>query len=113
MKEVKRLLATKELVESVSQILDVRSPFEWEDTGVIKGSKKVCIYNDDGLMNENFLNEVEAVGFDKNEPVYVICHSGVRSLAAAQILARVGFDAISLDGGVAKLGVEGYEFVGV
>ncbi|BCX79558.1 rhodanese-like domain-containing protein [Campylobacter sp. 19-13652] len=111
MKEIKRLLATKELVDSASQILDVRSPFEWDDTGVIAGCKKVSLYNDDGLMNENFVSEVDDLGFNKDEPLYVICHSGVRSQAAAQILARVGFkEPVSLDGGVAKLGVDGYEF---
>lgn len=111
MKEIKRLLVTKELISNAVQILDVRSPFEWEDTGVISGCKKVSLYNDDGVINESFVSEIESLGLDKNEPLYVICHSGVRSQTAAQILTRVGFkEPVSLDGGVAKLSIDGYKF---
>jgi len=36
---------------------------------------------------------------DRSRPVYVICASGNRSRAMADLLVRLGFDARSVDGG--------------
>ena len=36
---------------------------------------------------------------DRSRPVYVICATGNRSKAMANLLARAGFDARSVDGG--------------
>jgi len=38
---------------------------------------------------------------DKEEPVYLICHSGHRSGAIAELLADQGFDAVNVAGGTA------------
>ena len=40
-----------------------------------------------------------AAELDSSQPVYVICSSGNRSRAMADLLVRLGFDARSVDGG--------------
>lgn len=110
MQIVKKELATKELVGGIDQLLDVRASYEWHDTGVVENSKLVSLYDDSGLMNDKFVDEVLAMDFDKDKPLYIICHSSARSVTAAQILTRCGFsDAISLDGGISKLMYDGLE----
>ncbi|MBU1249875.1 MULTISPECIES: rhodanese-like domain-containing protein [Microcella] len=41
----------------------------------------------------------EADSLPRDETVYVICHSGARSLRAADYLLSVGVDAVSVAGG--------------
>lgn len=105
---VKRTEATAKIADEAT-IIDVRAPYEWEDTGVIKGSILVPLYDELGMLNENFVSAIEKEGLNKQEPIYIICHSGYRSQDAAAILTRCGYkDAISLDGGISLLMREGY-----
>ncbi|MER6591079.1 rhodanese-like domain-containing protein [Micromonospora purpureochromogenes] len=69
-------------------VVDVREPFEYVE-GHVPGARSVP------------LGQLPAVVGDlpRNRPVYVICASGNRSLAAAQFLARGGIDARSVSGG--------------
>ena len=71
-------------------VVDVREPFEYVE-GHVPGARSVP------------LGQLPAVVADlpRNRPVYVICASGNRSLAAAQFLARAGIDARSVSGGTA------------
>jgi rhodanese-related sulfurtransferase len=72
-----------------SQFIDVRTPEDYA-AGHAYRARNIPI---DQLM-EN-LGKLE-----KNEPVYLICHSGSRSKKAAQMLVDAGFpQAISVAGG--------------
>ncbi|MFW5613958.1 MAG: rhodanese-like domain-containing protein, partial [Campylobacter hyointestinalis] len=42
------------------QIIDVRTPAEWEQTGVLNGAILVTYRNSDGSINPNFVNEVKS-----------------------------------------------------
>jgi len=69
-------------------LLDVRNPQEFT---------RGCI---DGFINIPLDNLRERIGeLDSSRPVYVNCHSGMRSYVAARILMQNGFDAYNLSGG--------------
>jgi rhodanese-related sulfurtransferase len=38
--------------------------------------------------------------FNKNEPIYLLCHSGVRSAQACLYLEQQGFDSVNIIGGI-------------
>jgi len=38
--------------------------------------------------------------FDKDEPIYLFCHSGVRSAQACLYLEQQGFDSVNIIGGI-------------
>ena len=38
--------------------------------------------------------------FNKEEPVYIFCHSGVRSAQACLYLEQQGFDSVNIIGGI-------------
>jgi rhodanese-related sulfurtransferase len=72
------------------QLVDVREPREWAN-GRVPGSVHVPL----GQLS------VRAGELDKHVPVIAICHSGVRSLAAADTLLDLGFGNVaSLSGGM-------------
>ncbi|MFN8344713.1 MAG: rhodanese-like domain-containing protein [Spirosomataceae bacterium] len=74
-----------------AQLLDVRTPKEWE-AGKINSSK--CV----NFMDADFKQQVEKL--DKNKPVFVYCAAGGRSTKASQILKESGFKLIyNLQGG--------------
>lgn len=69
-------------------VVDVREPFEYADAHV-PGARLVPL----GQIPHH------ADELPKDEPVYVICASGNRSLTAAAYLRRAGVDARSVAGG--------------
>jgi rhodanese-related sulfurtransferase len=74
------------------QLLDVREMDEWQ-AGHIQGSVHIPLAEVSSRIAD----------LDHETPVIAICHSGVRSLYAADILQRAGFrDARSLAGGIAS-----------
>lgn len=85
------------------QIIDVRTPAEWEQTGVLNGAILVTYRNSDGSINPNFVNEVKSK-IDPNKKVAVICRSGARSKVASTLLDENGVDGvINLGGGMNKV----------
>ena len=91
---------------AAAQIVDVREPEEWAETGVPQGAVLIP------------LAEVESRApseLDTGSPVYVICRSGNRSRTASEILVGLGFTEVyNVDGGVtawldAGLPVETYQ----
>jgi len=88
--------------EAPSLLIDVRTPQEYSSPhGHIKGSKLLplgeLMYNMDAL--ENY----------KDEEIVVICHSGSRSMMAAQLLAQAGYkDLRNLIGGMMMWNRKGY-----
>ncbi len=78
--------------DAEAQLLDVREPDEWADTGVPQGAVLIP------------LAEVEsraAAELAPDKPVYVICRSGNRSQVASETLVGLGYTQVyNVDGGV-------------
>lgn len=84
--------------EPGAALVDVRTRAEWSyvglpDLGEI--GKKVVLVEwqtyPDGAVNERFTADLEAAGVPKDAPVYFLCRSGVRSVAAAEAASREGW----------------------
>lgn len=81
-------------------LIDVRTRPEWSFTGlpVLASLDKqpLCVcWQDYPVMqvNADFVQEVAAAGLAPEDPVYLLCRSGVRSIAAAQALTASGYGA--------------------
>ncbi|MBN2796581.1 MAG: rhodanese-like domain-containing protein [Clostridia bacterium] len=84
--EVKDMIANK----SVKQCVDVRTAGEF-NSHKIKGFKNVPL--------QSLQNKLDQ--FKKDEPIVVICASGSRSMAAAKVLHKAGFERIlNVKGGI-------------
>lgn len=81
-------------------VIDVREPFEYV-TGHVPGAALIP-------MSQLPTRTAE---LPRTAPVYVICASGNRSLAAAHYLARAGIDAWSVAGGTSAWARAGHPIV--
>ena len=87
------LAATPEAV-----LVDVRTRAEWAYVGVPDlaplGRSLVQVEWQrfpGGMRNSDFVAEIRAQGITAEQPVYLLCRSGVRSAAAAEALAQEGY----------------------
>ncbi|MGL4174948.1 MAG: rhodanese-like domain-containing protein [Dermatophilaceae bacterium] len=78
-------------------LVDVRTRAEWTYVGVpeLPGDGGELAFVEwsrfpDGALNEEFVDEVRAAGAEPGRPVYLLCRSGVRSVAAAEALSAAG-----------------------
>jgi rhodanese-related sulfurtransferase len=83
--------------EGEALLVDVRTRAEWAYVGVpdlAAHGRRVALVEwsryPDGTLNEHFLEEVRSAGAAPGRPVYCICRSGVRSVAAAEALTAAG-----------------------
>lgn len=68
------------------QLVDVRTPAEWQATGVIEGAKRINFHAPDFQAQMGKL--------DKQKPVIVYCAAGGRSPVAAEMLVKMGFKKV-------------------
>jgi rhodanese-related sulfurtransferase len=88
----------KQIIESGSQIVDVRTDGEFE-AGHIPGARHIPVAD----------LQREAAGLAKEQPVVIYCRSGNRSGPAADAFAASGWDAHSIEGGLIAWSEAGFE----
>lgn len=76
-----------ELAEKNSRIIDVRTPQEYR-SGHIRQALSVP------------LSKIDTYRGKKEETVYLICQSGMRSKQAAKQLKKLGYDVVNVRGGM-------------
>jgi rhodanese-related sulfurtransferase len=79
------------------QLVDVREPYEW-DAGRIAGARHIEVER----------LAAEAGSIDRDRPVLFYCRVGSRSTMAAQAFRRAGYEAYSVDGGLAEWDRRGF-----
>ncbi len=72
------------------QLVDVRTPGEYKQ-GHINNAENHNVFD------KNFMEQMAK--YKKDQPVYVYCRSGARSMKAANMLKSKGFKVVNLDGG--------------
>ncbi|MPB17070.1 rhodanese-like domain-containing protein [Campylobacter lari] len=104
--EVKNIDINAEILENY-QVIDVRKPSEWAQTGTIKNAIKISFYKEDGSVNKNFIEEIKKIS--SNKPIAIVCRSGSRSAKASALLDQNGIEVTNLKGGMNALLSQGYE----
>ena len=107
--ELKQEWATEGFLNKNIKIIDIRTPAEWKETGIVKGSKTIMFFDEEGNYNiPAFLKELDKV-VKKDEQFALICRVGSRSGMVSDFLAnKLGYRVINLKGGIMKLISEGY-----
>lgn len=78
------------LADEGAQIIDVREPHELE-TARIPGVRHIELVQ--------LTSQAESI--ERDRPVIFFCHTGVRSLMAAEAFHQAGYEAYSMAGGIA------------
>ena len=95
-------LTEAELVQSDALVVDIRTPEEWAETGVLPGVERLS-FADPASFAEAFV-AAYGTGLASDREVVLICRSGRRSAAAAEALAaRIPNPVISQAGGMSAL----------
>lgn len=105
-------LTVEEMRARGALIVDIRTPPEWAETGVIEGAELVT-FEGAGSFAGTFLAALGDKITDGRE-VVLVCRSGNRTQAAAGALAgRIPNKVTSVEGGMKRLMREGYRPVAV
>ena len=76
--------------ENDALLLDIREPFEWQQTGVLPDAKLISMGELPTSLDQ----------LDQDTPILVVCRTGNRSQHAAAWLDSHGYQAANLAGGV-------------
>ncbi len=77
-------------------LVDVRTRAEWSYVGVpqVDSSHEPVLVEwqryPDGSINDSFVDELRAAGVGDGTPIYFLCRSGARSIAAAEAATAAG-----------------------
>ena len=112
MAELHHVWATPHFVDKNIKIIDIRTPAEWKETGIVKNSYMIMFFDESGDFNvESFLNQLNMV-IKEGEPFALICRVGSRTGIVSEFLSdKLGYKVINLKGGIMKMIHEGYKTV--
>ena len=69
-------------------LIDIRKPQEWQETGIVPGSRLITFFDEQGKSDPAaWLEKARAVA-KPGEPVAVICRSGNRTKAVSRFLSE-------------------------
>lgn len=83
------------LLKEKVALIDIRTPEEWKETGIIEGSHLLTFFDKNGRYNiEKWLKDLEQI-IKKNQPVILICRTGNRTLPVSDLLdKKVGYQTV-------------------
>lgn len=99
--EVKHEYPSTQLLESQIPVIDIRTPAEWRETGLLKGAIPIMFFDERGRYDlEGFLKAI-APYVSKEKPFALICRTGSRTRTVSTYLDRnLGYKVIDLQGGM-------------
>jgi len=112
MAELTQVWATPGFANKDIKIIDIRTPAEWKETGIVKGSYTIMFFDEQGNFNlESFLRQLN-MAVKKGEQFALICRVGSRTGMVTEFLSeKLGYKVINLKGGIMKMIHEGYKTV--
>jgi rhodanese-related sulfurtransferase len=106
---------SQKLLDQKTPIVDIRTPPEWVETGLIQGAIPIMFYNEKGGYDlKGFMRELNEK-VDTSKPFALICRTGSRTAVVSKYLAQTyGYDVINVVGGMVytkalKLKIEPYK----
>lgn len=78
----------EKLSQSGVPVVDIRLQSEWEETGIVSGSKLLTFFDEKGRADAPAWLEKVKPFAKPNEPIIVICRSGNRTKAVSQFLSQ-------------------------
>ena len=96
--------ALERLMQSGVPIIDIRTPEEWRETGIIEGSHLLTFFDAQGRYDARaWLSELAAIA-GRDDALALICDSGGRSGAVSQALdGQLGYRYVfNVPGGIAQ-----------
>lgn len=99
-------LSDNEVIKLAKQgipVIDIRTPGEWRQTGIIKGAVPLMFFDANGRYDVNkWLKEFQKIVKDKNQPFILYCAHANRSKVVGNFLDKqLGYKNVNeLNGGI-------------
>ncbi len=92
---------SKELIEKKVPIVDIRTPGEWKETGLVKGSIPIQFFNEQGQYDiPAFLKELNEK-VDTSKEFALICRTGSRTQMVGMFLSdKLNYKVIDIKDGI-------------
>jgi len=75
--------------------IDIRTPMEWKQTGIIKGAHKMMFFTPSGQPDlAGWFFELGHLVKDKKEPILIYCAHANRSNVLGKGLSQMGFEHV-------------------
>ena len=89
------------ILDSKIPIVDIRTPGEWKETGLLKGSIPIMFFNEQGGYDiDGFLTELNKK-VDTTKPFAIICRTASRTRIVGDFLSKkLHYQVIDLAGGM-------------
>ncbi|MCF6201939.1 MAG: rhodanese-like domain-containing protein [Hydrogenimonas sp.] len=84
-------------------IIDIRTPQEWRETGIIDGSHTIMFFDPSGRYDlRSFLSRLSKLGIEKDTPFVLVCRSASRTKMLGDFLSdKLGYKKVyELKGGI-------------
>jgi rhodanese-related sulfurtransferase len=83
-------------------VIDIRTPGEWKQTGIIKGAHKMMFFTPKGEADvANWFYELGKLVKEKREPFIIYCAHANRTKSLGKGLEQMGFEHVyELKGGI-------------
>ena len=90
-----------EFLNSKIPIVDIRTPGEWKETGLLKGAIPIMLFDERGNYDlKLFLKQLNAA-VDTTKPFAIICRTGSRTVVLANFLSKkMNYQIINLKSGM-------------
>ncbi|MBW6488143.1 MAG: rhodanese-like domain-containing protein [Sulfurimonas sp.] len=93
--------ASEKLINSNIPIVDIRTPGEWRETGLLKGSIPIMLFDEKGNYDlKDFLEKLN-IAVDTKKPFAIICRTGSRTSVLAPFLSqKLNYNVINIKSGI-------------
>ena len=83
-------------------VIDIRTPMEWKQTGIIEGAHKMMFFTPNGQPDlAQWFFDLGHLVKDKKEPILIYCAHANRTQSLGQGLSQMGFENVyELKGGI-------------
>jgi rhodanese-related sulfurtransferase len=84
----------EQLIDEGVTLIDIRTPDEWHETGVVAGSERLTFVDANGRVQPGFLERLTG-DVAKDEPIALICRTGNRTDALARhMVENLGYSRV-------------------
>lgn len=101
MASIKEQEASLELIDSNTPIVDIRTPMEWRESGLLKHSIPIMLFDEKGNYDlKDFLEKLNKA-VDTTKPFAIICRTGSRTRMLAPFLSqKLNYNIINITNGI-------------
>ena len=93
--------ATQVFIDSGVPIVDIRTPGEWKETGLVKNSIPIMLFDERGNYDLKLFLEQLNSAVDTTKPFAIICRTGSRTKVLASFLSKKrNYQVINLKSGI-------------